>query len=34
MAVHSSHDELLEYTEEWIKRGGLFPLNNIAFLLF
>ena len=37
MAVHSSHDELLEYTKEWIgrvNRGGLFPLNNTTFLLF
>ena len=36
MAVHGSHDELLEYTKEWIERvnrGGLFPLNNTTFLL-
>ena len=37
MAVHSSHDELLQYTKEWIKkvnRGRLFSLNNKTFLLF
>ncbi len=37
MAVHSEHDNLLEYTKEWIglvNRGGLFPLNNTTFLLF
>lgn len=39
MAVVSDddHDNLYDYTKEWItkvNRGGLFPLNNLAFIFF
>lgn len=37
MAVVGETDHLFEYTKEWISkvdRGGLFPLNNMTFLLF
>ena len=39
MATNSDddHEDLVTYTKEWIgkvNRGGLFPLNNLAYIFF
>ena len=37
MAVESEHTDVFDYTKEWISkvnRGGLFPLNDVAYQLF
>ncbi len=37
MAVVSDETDFLDYTKEWyskVNRGGLFPLNDITFMLF